>query len=89
MNKGNKSMYDTNTLNLLIDDYLANCGNHPTRKGLAICLHISTSTIYRALCGFYNGKPYGTEPHVTRCIDTKDFMIIRGLFTKSCEHMQR
>ena len=81
-------MYDTKTLNLMVDDYLNHCRCHPTCKGLADWLHISTSTIYRAISGFYNGKPYGSEPHVSRCFATKDFLIIRGLFAKSCEYTQ-
>ena len=81
-------MYDTDTLNCLIDEYLIECSYHPTCKGLAIRLHISTRTIYRAICGFYNGKPYSNSPHVNRCIDTKDFMIIRRLFAKYCGDTQ-
>lgn len=74
-------MYDSDTLNII-------CCYCPTCKGLADWLHISTSTIYRALNGYYNGKPYGNEPNVNRCIDTKDFVIIRGLFAKPCHHTQ-
>lgn len=81
-------MYDTKTLNLMVDDYLNHCRYHPTCKGLADWLHISTSTIYRVLCGRYNGHMYSVVPHPTRCIDNKDFLIIRGLFAKSCEYTQ-
>lgn len=76
-------MFTTENLNDLIDDYLKHCDYHPTRKGLAESLNTSPSTIYRALSGFYNHKPYGIVPHNNRIIDTKDFVIIRGLFPKS------
>lgn len=76
-------MYDTERLNELIDDYLNHCES-PTKKGLAIALHTSTTTINNVINGFYNHKPYGLVPHSNRVIDTKDFKIIRALFAKPC-----
>lgn len=81
-------MYDCNELKLIIADYLKRCNYHPTCRGLAYSLNISTSTIYRVISGFYNHKPYGEIPCSTRCINTKDFWIIRGVFAKRCEVTQ-
>lgn len=72
-------MYDTERLNELIDDYLNHC-EAPTKKGLAIWLCTSPSTINNVIRGFYNHKPYGLVPHSTRVIDNKDFTLIRSLF---------
>lgn len=75
-------MFTTEDLNDLIDDYMTNCNNRPTRKGLSAWLHISTTTIRNVLCGYYgkNHTPYGTVPHISRKIANKDFEIVRSLF---------
>lgn len=76
-------MYDTECLNDLISDYVDHCGR-PTRKGLANALHISPSTINRVILGMYNGKLYGLVPHCNRCIDNKDFGLVRSVFANPC-----
>lgn len=77
-------MYDTDTLNCMIDDYLSHC-KEPSKVGLATWLHTSPQTIHRAISGYYNRKPYGLVPHSSRIFDTKDFLIIRAIFAKSYE----
>ena len=73
-------MFTTEDLNDLIDDYMTNCNNRPTRKGLALWLHISVGTVNNVIAGYYNHKPYGLKPHITRVIANKDFEIVRSLF---------
>ena len=38
-------------------------------------------TVHRVISGTYNGHFYGLVPHPNRCIDTKDFKIVRDIFT--------
>lgn len=74
-------MYSTDKLNEIIDDYMNVCKCKPTKKGLAIALGISSTTIFNVIRGYYNNIPYGVQPGPTRIIDNTDFEIIRGLFT--------
>lgn len=76
-------MYDSDTLNMAIEDYLYHCGDRPpTRQGLADWLSISHQTVNNVINGTYNGFKYGDKPHVNRIIANKDFMLIRALFTQ-------
>jgi len=74
-------MYSTSKLNEIIDDYMNVCKCKPTKKGLAIALGISSTTIFNVIRGYYNHIPYGMQPSPTRIIDNSDFGIIRSLFT--------
>lgn len=76
-------MYDHERLCTLIDDYMSH-NKKPTRRGLAQWLNISPSTINRVIRGCYNGKIYGIVPHCTRCIDNKDFGLVRSVFANPC-----
>ena len=81
-------MIDTTTLRIQINEYLERCRttNHkPTYSGIGIALGISGRTIANVVHGHFNGKPYTTKPHITRCIDNDDFELIKGLFAKPCE----
>lgn len=75
-------MYDSDTLNELVTDYMNHCNCEPTRKGLAIWLGVSHQTISNIINGTYNGFFYTNTPHVNRIVDNKDFWIVRSLFTK-------
>lgn len=80
---GNKPMYDSDTLNDLVTDYMKHCNNEPTRQGLADWLGVSHQTISNIINGTFNGYCYTTTPHVNRIVDNKDFWIVRSLFAKS------
>lgn len=74
-------MYDSDTLNMAIKDYLYHCGDKPpTRAGLADWLSISHQTVSNVINGTFNGFSYTDKPHVNRIIDNKDFVLIRALF---------
>lgn len=74
-------MYDSDTLNMAIEDYLYHCGNRPpTRKGLADWLSISHQTVTNVINGKFNGFSYTDKPCATRIIANEDFTLIRALF---------
>ncbi len=78
-------MINSTTLHERVQTYTDNCKRlhtKPTYTGLAKQLEVSGQTIGNVNKGMYNNKPYGKEPHATRCIDNKDFDIIRDVFSK-------
>lgn len=78
---GNKPMYDTETLNDLIENYMIYCHGKPSKCGLATWLKISPTTVFNVIRGYYNHIPYGMQPSPSRVIDNADFEIIRSLFS--------
>ena len=78
-------MFNTESLQAKADEYTGKCyrtHQKPTYKGLASMLNVAPQTIANVYKGTYNHKPYGIIPHHTRCIDNKDFDIIREVFSK-------
>ena len=78
-------MFNTDALQAKADEYTGKCyrtHQKPTYRGLATMLDVSPQTISNVNSGLYNGKEYGLIPHPTRCIDTRDFDIIREVFSK-------
>ena len=76
-------MIDTTTLINKVNGYTERCNktNHkPSYKGLSYVLGISPMTISNVVNGRFNGKEYTSTPHITRCIDNKDFEILTALF---------
>lgn len=75
------AMYDTETLNDLIESYMIYCHGKPTKCGLADWLEVSPTTVFNVIRGSYNqGILYGREPSFSRKIDNSDFIIVRSLF---------
>lgn len=78
-------MIDTTTLINKVNAYRERCKqtNHkPSYKGMGYVLGISPMTISNVVNGTFNGHQYTTKPHITRCIDNKDFEILIALFDK-------
>lgn len=76
-------MISTDILKEKVTEYTESCHkNHkrPTYKGLSRALNISGQTISNVIRETYNNKPYTKHPHITRCIDNKDFELIQELF---------
>lgn len=75
-------MYKRGTLEKLINLYLIDCNNKPTKRGLSEALGISTTTVHNVCTGLFNGHPYTQQPHIKRLIDNNDFCLITELFEK-------
>lgn len=76
-------MIDTTTLLLKVNGYKKRCmraKRQPTYKGVGSLLGISGSTVSNVVNGEFNGRRYTDKPHVSRCIDNKDFETIKALF---------
>lgn len=76
-------MINSTTLTEITREYQNECTTKhqaPTYKGLAKLLNISGHTISNVMRGTYNGIKYKDKAGHKRCIDTKDFETIRGVF---------
>jgi len=78
-------MIDTTTLINKVNGYTERCkqrNRKPSYKGLGYVLGISPMTVSNVVNGTFNGHRYTSKPHITRCIDNKDFEILIALFDK-------
>lgn len=73
-------MYDSESLEKTVNNYMIHCHNKPSRTGLAQWLSVSHQTISNIISGTFNGHRYTNRPHVSRIVDNDDFEIIRSLF---------
>lgn len=74
-------MYNSETLQGAVADYMYHCKGRPTMSGLASWLSTSASTISHVVHGYYGiGLPYTNQPHVSRIISNQDFPLIRSIF---------
>ena len=76
-------MIETTILQTKATEYMEQCkarNRKPTYTGLSKILNVSAMTIGNAIRETYNHKPYTKHPHITRCIDNKDFELIQDLF---------
>lgn len=73
-------MINTNDLLLKVGEYTNLCERErhaPSANGLSKALSVAPQTVRNVLHGTYNGRIYTEQPHPKRCIDNKDFSIIR------------
>ena len=62
-------------------EYCDRRNKRPTYEGLSHVLGISAPTVAHVVSGYYaNGKLYSPCPHPLRCIDNRDFPLVRELF---------
>ena len=76
-------MIDTTTLQTKVQLYSDRCQKShrkPTFNGVGQVLGVSNKTVANVVHGHFNGRKYTDTPHATRCIDNRDFEIVKGLF---------
>lgn len=76
-------MIDTTVLVNRVSTYVEQCKagkRRPTYYGISNALGVCPQTIANVCSGKFNGNDYTDTPAPTRCIDNKDFDIIKDLF---------